>query len=98
VPLGQKQLFSQLIAKPLALWIRKSNREKYLALVPEPIRVHMDREEMMVTSLFIGNKALGILYADFPQGAEQSSRKFERFKQYAQRICIEFLKAKRQKR
>jgi HD-like signal output (HDOD) protein len=86
--LSDRHLFSVLMKKPQGFWLRTENREKYLPLIPEPDRDVLNSEGFFVTSVFVRNRPMGLIYADTSKPSELDSHRFEQFKQLAQRFSL----------
>lgn len=57
-------LFSHLIAKPQAVLMNESTREKFWPLVPDDFQKLINTNSFVAMSIFINNKPYGLFYAD----------------------------------
>ena len=57
-------LLKILLSKPQAIWISPANFEKYHKLIPPDLLKSSDCHDFVAMSLFIGEKPIGIVYAD----------------------------------
>jgi len=88
VSLDKRHLFSVLMAKPQSFWLNNDNRKKYLSAIPPYLHKALNTEGFFVSSLFVGNKPVGILYADSSTG-KLNSGSFTYFKQLALQLSTE---------
>ncbi len=84
--LDQRHLFYLLLGKPQGFWLSESNREKYLPAIPTSLRSVINFEGFFASSLFIGDKPLGILYADRGDPSLSTNTEFEYFKNIARQL------------
>ncbi|MCK5335177.1 MAG: HDOD domain-containing protein [Gammaproteobacteria bacterium] len=68
IELSKQGLFSLLMKKPQAFTLNKNNYEKYWPLVSGKLKADIQVESFCATSVFFGEKAIGMIYADKPQG------------------------------
>ena len=74
-------LFSVLMRKPSAVWLKEDNLGKYWSHVPVGLRNLLETPSFMAMSVFIGDKPFGLLYADRRNaGCHLDARSFETFK------------------
>lgn len=57
-------LFHQLIQKPSTLWVNKQNKAKIWTKIPGSFKQATRAEEFIITSVFIRQKPVAIIYAD----------------------------------
>jgi len=60
----QAGLFNAFLKKTQALWVNTANYKKYNSLIPGLFKAATLSENFFIMSLFIGNKPIGIIYAD----------------------------------
>ena len=85
----QRHLFSLLLTKPQEFWLNEDNRDKFLPLIPEALHRTLDLRGFFVTSLFVRNRPLGILYGDCNREQGLDKDGFARFRQLSRRLCNE---------
>ncbi|MEW5755714.1 MAG: HDOD domain-containing protein [Pseudomonadota bacterium] len=94
--LKEKNLFSQLLARPNCLWINRAKWESYGDGVPQLLDQLNPMRSFFVQTLHVKGRALGLFYADRRSEACQLDKTaFERFKQLgalAQRLAERALK------
>lgn len=78
--LKSSRLLVNLLQKPVSVHIQKRNWAQYEKALPAPIRLQFKQKQMLLMSLFIDQKPLGVLYQDCPEG-ELGEQDFTRFKQ-----------------
>ncbi len=83
----QRHLFSLLLTKPQEFWLNSSNRKKYLPLIPSSLHDTLDTRGFFVTSVFVRNRPLGILYGDCSDASTLDQHAFARFKQITRQLC-----------
>ncbi|MCB1752123.1 MAG: HDOD domain-containing protein [Gammaproteobacteria bacterium] len=86
VNLDKRHLFSVLMLKPQSLWLNVDNRSKYLPMIPPHLHNSLNHHGFFVSSLFIDDKPVGILYADSSDAAKLDSDSFTQFRQLAQQL------------
>jgi HD-like signal output (HDOD) protein len=64
LPLGEGQLFSQLLKKPVAVWGRGPDDARLAKLVPRALTELSGTDRFFCLSLFAGDEPVGIVYAD----------------------------------
>jgi len=75
-------LLKILLKKPQAIWISPDNFEKYQKLIPPELLKSTDCHDFVAMSLFIGEKPIGIVYADrYNSTPEIDKHIFGQFKQ-----------------
>ena len=95
VSLDKRHLFSVLLSKPQSFWMNADNRSKYLPSIPAYLHNTLNTQGFFVTSLFIEDRALGILYADCSSAAELDNGSFTCFKQLAWQLSMELSDARK---
>lgn len=88
VSLNKRHLFSVLMSRHQSFWLNDSNRQKYLPAIPKELHGTLNIQGFFVSSLFIDNKPLGILYADCSITGKLNTASFTDFKQLAQQLSI----------
>lgn len=83
----QRHLFSLLLTKPQEFWLNSGNQEKYLPLIPRSLHTTLDTRGFFVTSVFVRNRPLGILYGDCSDASTLDQHAFARFKQITRQLC-----------
>ncbi|WP_078120918.1 HDOD domain-containing protein [Thiosocius teredinicola] len=74
--LGEKTLFSMLMAKPQSVWLNRSNAKKLLPYLPTALRKLLGPSGAYMVSLFVNNRPLGLLYGDGDNLSEQGFKQF----------------------
>ncbi len=93
LPLRQKHLFSLLLARPQAVWLRADNREKYLPLLrPLPLDAQ-SAGGFFALSLFVDRRPLGVLFAD---GGTLDAAAFRAFREAGRRLAEDIRALRRQ--
>jgi len=82
VNLRQRNLFSLLLGKQQSVWLNPGNREKYTPLLKELPLDGGSTKGFFAMSIFVQDKALGLLYAD---GGELNEQNYKRFR----KLCAE---------
>lgn len=77
-------LLGQLLQQPASLHITLASREQHWQRLPAPLRDLLDSGGLLAMSLFIGDKAVGIILADDGIGAPPPG---EREYSYFKRVC-----------
>lgn len=81
VPLEAPHLFTRLLQKPSSIWLNSGNAGQYQPLLPAEFREQIHAESFCAMSIFVGDKPLGILYADVGGEAQVSDYQYQHFKQ-----------------
>lgn len=81
--LAEKTLFSALMGKPQSLWLNAANARKYQAYLPVSLRRLLGPQGAYLMSLFIGDRPLGLMYADGKGMSEDGYRQFRKLCQEA---------------
>jgi HD-like signal output (HDOD) protein len=82
----KRNLFGVLLSKPQGFWLREDNRDKYLPLIPAPLREIVNTHGFFIMSIFLRNKPVGLLYADAEQPDALDEEGYKRFKQLCQQL------------
>ncbi|MES9884762.1 MAG: HDOD domain-containing protein [Sedimenticola sp.] len=86
VKLEGKQLFSLLMKKSQCFWLKPSNRDRYLPLIPETVQPALAMEGFFAISVFVRRHPLGLLYADFTSTEALTADGYEIFRQLGQEL------------
>ncbi len=86
VSLEKRNLFSILVSKPQSFWLNRGNRKKYLPAIPQYLRNSINTQGFFVNSVFVNDKAVGILYADSGNITKLNNGSFTYFKQLAEQL------------
>jgi hypothetical protein len=82
-PLGGKDLFAQLMAKPQGVWMKPDNRDRLWPMVDPKLREMIGVADFFAMSLFSGNRAIGLIYADRGHGgADLDAHTYTDFKMF----------------
>ncbi len=92
--LQPRNLFTLLMAKPQGVWLNADNREKYGPLIPQTLREILHPQSFFASSIYLDNKALGMVYADHSDPACLTSEGFLQFKRLVQRFSNELSPAR----
>jgi HD-like signal output (HDOD) protein len=82
----KRNLFTVLLSKPQGFWLKEDNRDKYLPLIPEPLRDTVNTRGFFVMSIYVRNKPVGLMYADAEQPDTLDEEGYKRFKQLCQQL------------
>ncbi|MCW8891679.1 MAG: HDOD domain-containing protein [Sedimenticola sp.] len=88
-PMGERHLFTLMMKKPQGIWLNRENQGKLTPLISEQSRLALDTRGFYMSSLFINNRPMGILYADRSDPEFLDKHGFSQFKSLAQRLCNE---------
>ena len=64
IDVAKAGLLKILLNKPQAIWVNKSNLKKYEHIIPKSLIASIMTSNFLAMSLFIGEKPIGIIYAD----------------------------------
>jgi ATP-dependent exoDNAse (exonuclease V) beta subunit len=64
VNIQEENLFKLLLSKQQGFWLRPSNRDKFLPMIPQGVLEPIDQNGFFCMSLFIRGKPVGLIYAD----------------------------------
>ncbi len=64
INLGNASLLRSLLGKPQAVWIDSDNYRRYEAALPKRFRDAFLHENFFLMSLFVGDRPLGLIFAD----------------------------------
>jgi HD-like signal output (HDOD) protein len=90
-PVGERHLFTLMMKKPQDIWLNRANKEKITPLISKMGRTALDSREFYMSSLFINNRPLGILYADRSDSKDLDKQGFTQFKSLVQRLSNELV-------
>lgn len=88
-PVGERHLLTLLLKKHQSIWLHDSNREKLLPLMDKALRTTLDTRGFFLSSLYVKNHPVGILYADRTDNIPLDNQGFTQFKSLTQRLCNE---------
>ena len=75
-------LLKILLNKPQAIWINETSLKKYHKIIPASLLASIMTTDFLAMSLFIGEKPIGIIYADRTETTDKLDEKaFTQFKQ-----------------
>jgi HD-like signal output (HDOD) protein len=66
VRMDERNLFSLLMTKPQSVWLHRGNARKYQAYLSRDLRAVFGPEGAFMMSIYVGDKPLGLFYADGP--------------------------------
>lgn len=82
LPLAPPHLFTRLLERPQGVWLRPGEKPALDALLTPPLAALVGGEAFFAMSLFVGNRPVGILYADQPgQGQALDAERYKWFRQ-----------------
>ena len=93
ISLEKQHLFTLLMSKPQSFWLNASNRNKYLLSIPQYLHNTLNIQGFFVSSLFVGEKPLGLLYADASSATQLNNGSFTCFKQLMLKLGAELSSA-----
>ncbi len=64
VNLKEENLFSALMSKQQGFWLKSSNREKFIPMIPKEVLDAIDQNGFFCMSIFARGKPIGFIYAD----------------------------------
>jgi HD-like signal output (HDOD) protein len=64
VNIQQENLFKLLLSKQQGFWLKSSNQEKFLPMIPKELLNSIDQSGFFCMSLFTRGKPIGLIYAD----------------------------------
>lgn len=88
-PVEGRHLFSLMLKKPLGVWLNPDNRQKLLPLLSDEARQTLNTDGFYISSLFVKNRPLGILYAERDDPAGLDRQGFSQFKTVARQLANE---------
>ncbi|WP_374353545.1 hypothetical protein [Chitinimonas sp.] len=83
VDLTAPHVFTKLMLKPQSIWINRSNRAQFDALLPRSLKQTAGEVDFFAMSLFVDDKPVGLFYADNRGGSLHESQ-YTQFKQ----VCL----------
>jgi len=85
IGLTEKSLFSVLLRRPQGLWINRQNQAKFWPLLPPELKPHLDADRgLMLMSLVVSARPIGVLFADRGTGEALDSQTFHFFVELCQ--------------
>ncbi|MCW8919986.1 MAG: HDOD domain-containing protein [Sedimenticola sp.] len=88
-PVGERHLLTLMMKKPQGIWLNRENQGKLSPLMSEQTRAALDTRGFYMSSLFINNLPMGLLYADRSDPEFLDKHGFSQFKSLTQRLCNE---------
>lgn len=82
--LGEKSLFSALMAKPQSVWLNADNATRYRPYLPDSLRELMSSDGAFVMSLYVGDRPLGLMYGD---GGSLDASGYQQFRDLCQQAA-----------
>jgi len=79
ISLDNPHLFSRLLEKKSGVFLNDTNRSKYWGIIPDRIKMLLGVKSFFVSSVFVNNHAVGIMYGDKIKG-ELTPAEFSQFK------------------
>ncbi|MCB1760556.1 MAG: HDOD domain-containing protein [Gammaproteobacteria bacterium] len=79
IDLGQRSLFTALLAKSQCFWLHAGNRDKYQPTIPRPLQQTLDMRGFFAGSIHFGGRPVGLIYADSSTPLDKA--RFDRFKE-----------------
>lgn len=86
VNIEEKNLFNILLSKQQGFWLKPSNREKFLPMIPHDQIDSIDQNGFFCMSMFVRGKAVGFIYADGKYMLNDDS--YADFKQLCAELCL----------
>jgi HD-like signal output (HDOD) protein len=81
IEVSKAGLLKALLTKPQAIWINANTFAKYHKMIPQSFQASIMTNSFFAMSLFINNKAIGIIYADNSDSGEELNKElFNQFK------------------
>jgi hypothetical protein len=81
-PADDGGFFSRLLAAPASFWLRAESRRRMAAMMPAGLLALVGEGEFFATSLFSGERSIGILYADRADRPEAPALDPETFRRF----------------
>ncbi|WP_432720657.1 HDOD domain-containing protein [Jeongeupia wiesaeckerbachi] len=82
--LDESHLFAQLLKKPQAVWLSGESRPQLMPQLPPSVTGIIGGDDFCAMSLFVGDKAVGLLFADRPPSIPIDAQVYQYFKQICQ--------------
>ncbi|GHD60214.1 HDOD domain-containing protein [Jeongeupia chitinilytica] len=82
--MDEPQLFSQLMRKPQAVWLSAESRPQLLPQLGGAVLATVGSADFCAMSLFVGDKPVGMLFADRPESMPIDAQVYQHFKQICQ--------------
>ncbi|STQ91248.1 HDOD domain-containing protein [Iodobacter fluviatilis] len=81
IKLDEPHLLTRLMLKQQSIWLNSGNAESLEPMLPAGFRDQVGKEEFCAMSIFVGDKAVGIIYADRQGGDHLADTHYQHFKQ-----------------
>ncbi|MCA8966044.1 MAG: HDOD domain-containing protein [Planctomycetes bacterium] len=82
VDLTKANLISRLMQSPQGVWLHEGTRERLWPYLPRTLRGYVGERSFCAMSLFVRDRAVGLLYADY-RGSGIDEKGYARFKRVA---------------
>ena len=86
VDLSRANLVSRLMQTPQSIWLHAGTRKTLWPYLPRNLRAYVGDRDFCAMSLFVQDKAVGLLYADYENGCIDE-KAFHRFKRIATELA-----------
>jgi ribosomal protein S8E len=86
VNIQEENLFKLLLSKQQGFWLKPSNRDKFLPMIPQGVLEPIDQNGFFCMSLFPRGKPIGLIYADGKYALNDDS--YADFKQLCAELSI----------
>ncbi|QLG87877.1 HDOD domain-containing protein [Chitinibacter bivalviorum] len=87
ISLEEPHIFTRMLQKQSSIWLNASNLVQYQPLLPAEFRDQLDVKSFCAMSIFVGDRPLGVLYADAGGLAQVSEHQYQYFKQISTLTC-----------
>lgn len=81
IKLDEPHLLTRLMLKQQSIWLNASNAASLEPILPEGFRAQVGPEDFCAMSVFVGDKAVGLIYADRQGGDALTDMHYQHFKQ-----------------
>ncbi|AZN36144.1 HDOD domain-containing protein [Iodobacter ciconiae] len=81
IKLDEPHLLTRLMLKQQSIWLNSANAASLEPMLPAGFRNQVGRGEFCAMSIFVGDKAVGIIYADRHGGDSITDAHYQHFKQ-----------------
>ncbi|AMC34177.1 HDOD domain-containing protein [Janthinobacterium sp. B9-8] len=81
VKLDEPHLLTKLMLKQQSIWLNSGNAASLEPILPTGFRAQIGQEDFCAMSIFVGDKAVGIIYADRRGGDRLADAHYQHFKQ-----------------
>lgn len=84
ISLENQHIFTKLLQKPQSFWLNPSNYQQFSPHLPTELVEQVGAKSFCAMSIFVGDKPVGLIYADCGLKGEVSEFHYQHFKQ----ICL----------